>query len=247
MPSESKLNTIRGLLAKAASTEFEAEAEALNERAAALMARHGIEDAQLAASGQEADTIGQLRIDMGEGPYSAERSSLLGVIAHAMRCQCIGYTPRNGRRVLYSLIVGYRSDLDRVELLYTSLLLQATTQVRRVRQEPAPRGQGQSLSAYRRAWFLGFVTSVKHRLEAAETRAAAEAAAADKARRGPSTELVLADRRTAVAAVFADAFPNARQVRYSINSASGYNAGRRAGERADLNQPRVGTKRGALR
>jgi hypothetical protein len=46
-------------------------------------------------------------------------------------------------------VVGYTADLERAGVLYTSLLLQATTRLVRVRP---PAYSGESVAAYRRSW-----------------------------------------------------------------------------------------------
>jgi hypothetical protein len=59
---ERMLSRVRALLAKAESTEFPEEAEALSSRAQELMARHSIDDAFLAAAGQGKAGPGQANL-----------------------------------------------------------------------------------------------------------------------------------------------------------------------------------------
>jgi hypothetical protein len=228
---ESKLARVRALLAKAESTEFPDEAEALTAKAAELMARYGIEEAHLAASGRTTDRVISLVLPLTQ-PYSMEKATLATVVAEATRCRAV--TTKRGRVAIRTTVIGYASDLQRVELLYTSLLLQATTQV--TRQRPAY--WGESIAAYRRTWWLGFSSAVMHRLQAAERQAAAETPTTN----GTSTELVLRSRTEVVESRYAALYPGVKPVERQL-SGSGYDSGVAAGRRANLNQTGVGTGR----
>ena len=129
-------------------------------------------------------------------------------------------------------MLGFASDRARVELLYTSLLLQASSQL--ARQRPA--WAGESVAAYRRSWLHGFAVRVHQRLVEAEARAAESAAAAraSPSATGPSVALVLADRSARVDRAYAEEFPQIGRARRAQLSGSGYAAGAHAGARADL-------------
>lgn len=235
------LDRIRALLAKAESTEFEAEAETFTAKAMELMAQYGIEHAHLAASGGVADEIGQTRITIGN-PYSPEKALLLQEIAKVMRCRTMARRA-TANTTPYSTLFGYRSDMERVELLYTSLLLQASSQVTRQRPTVSSNGYRPSVTAYRRAWLQGFTESVAERLRDAERRATQQS----NPHSGPSTALVLADRSTMVDRLFREAFPHCRPNAPRRVDARGYHSGRDAGHRADLGSTRIGERRQAIR
>lgn len=230
---EKLLARVRALLAKAESTSYPEEAEAFNAKAAKLIAKHGIDQALLAASGQRTDEITTMRVELDD-PYTVSKVTLLTFIAQALRCQAIAHG--KGRSYRYAVVVGFASDLERVELLYTSLLLQATTQVVRQHPDSTVFGQGESVAAYRRSWFAGFAAAVRYRLEMAERQAATEARSTLPA--GTSTALVLRDRSDQVKTAVKDLFPNMRSVNRRI-SGSGYGNGVTAGQQADLGSPRV--------
>jgi hypothetical protein len=243
----SKLARVRALLAKAESTEFVAEAEAFTAKAAELMATYGIEDAHLAAAGDKTDEIIQYRFEI-DSPYSSGKAALLSAIAQPLRCKTIQYSYKGSSAVTYAIALGYRSDIERVELLYTSLLLQAASQVKYQRPDDTAMGRVESVSAYRRAWFLGFAQIVRARLREAEARAVAQhAREATPTPGAPSTELVLADRTTQVRAAFEETFGKPKMVKSRYSSVNGYQDGREAGRRADLNQTRLGGRRTAIR
>lgn len=233
-----KLDTIRKLLAKADRAATPEEAEAFTDKAVQLMARHGIDAALLAAAAPGRDEIGALEVLM-EDPYSAGKARLLTWTAQALRCQSVMHRAWGGR-VEKVTIIGFASDRERVEVLYTSLLLQASSQLR----DQRPLLPGESVAAYRRSWLYGFARAVHRRLSEAEQRAAEAATRSGHDSRMPadpgrSVALVLADRSALVERAFAAAFPSLGQARPSSMSGSGYSAGAEAGRRADIGQSRV--------
>jgi hypothetical protein len=130
------------------------------------MARHGIDAALLAAADPGRDDVGATRVDIAD-PYSAGKARLLAWTAGALRCRALLHQVRGGR-VTAVTVFGFSSDRERVELLFTSLLVQAARELGRCR--PALRGE--SVAAYRRSWLHGFALQVHRRLAEAEDRAA---------------------------------------------------------------------------
>jgi hypothetical protein len=234
MPEDSKLAKIRALLAKAedpAATPD--EAQAFFAKAAELMAKYGIERAMLADSDPNADRPGD-RVIVVEGTYANDRIYLLGYIADALNCHGISRDKSRGRTEVH--LFGYESDLDRVEMLFTSLLLQMFNGMRQGR--PAP---GESTVTYRKSWVAGFILTIYKRLQEIEARTRQETPAAAS---GRSAELVVADRKAVVMARFNDAYPTARSNgRQTRRRGTGTAAGREAARRADLGQTRVGGRR----
>jgi hypothetical protein len=225
----SQLARVRKLLAKAERAATPEEAQAYTQKAVELMARHGIDEALLAAGEPGRDEIGVSRVAIAD-PYSAGKARLLGWTATALRCRAVLHQVGGGR-VAEVTVFGFRSDRERVELLFTSLLLQAAHELARCR----PMTRGESVAAYRRSWLHGFALQVHRRLAEAERRAA-EAASADGSSRGAAgrTALVLADRRDQVDRAYAEAFPLLDRGRRTVLSGSGFPAGAAAGDRADL-------------
>jgi Protein of unknown function (DUF2786) len=227
-----KLDTIRKLLAKADGAATPAEAEVYTAKAIELMARHGIDDALLAGARPGRDEVGVCRIPVAD-PYSAGKARLLAWTASALRCRAVLHEAGGGRVVAVT-VLGFASDRARVELLYTSLLLQAGSQLAVLR----PAWVGESVAAYRRSWLHGFAVRVHQRLVEAEARAAESAetagARSSPSATGPSVALVLADRTTRVDQAYAEAFPQIGRARKAQLSGSGYGEGAHAGSRADL-------------
>ena len=237
---DQKLEVIRKLLAKAEKAATAEEASAYNAKAAQMMASHGVDEAMLAATGVKQDALGERRIALAD-PYS-QKKELAGLIGRALGCRAVRHPGYGRGQILAVTIFGYESDLQRTEVLFTSLLLQATRQV--VHQRP-PAWTGESTAAFRRTWLTGFATEIYRRLTAAE-RAATDQHDAAEVTRGPSAALVLADRRTVVKKAFEERFTNLQKDRNRRLSGSGFGAGVAAGRRADVGAPRLGGARGQL-
>jgi hypothetical protein len=228
------LDRVRKLLAKAeAEGVTPHEAEALTAKAAELMARYGIDRALLAATAPDTDKPADRVIDV-DNPWAQVKSHLLTGLAAAMRCQSVLIPRRDpGTRVH---IFGYTSDLERAEILYTSLLVQMT---RALTAEVVP-AHARSPRAWRRSWLLGFTSAVVARVRAAEDRAAADSEA-ERPDGSPSTALVLADRSVTVGLRLQQAYPRTRTSRITY-SGNGYQAGYSQGQRADIGGARVGRR-----
>jgi hypothetical protein len=119
------------------------------------------------------------------------------------------------------------ADLERVQLLFTSLLVQQALGL-----AVAVPPEYEDARAFRRSWIAGFAAAVHDRLVAAE-RVAKERAEANRGS-GRSVELVLADRGARVEAHVVSVYPRLRSMRSRQLSGSGRGAGYQAGERADL-------------
>jgi hypothetical protein len=89
------------------------------------MARHSI-DALLAAAADQAAGGGPGQSDgrrlFVDSPYEGPKAALVDVIAKANRCRSVWH-----KDLGLSTVLGFPADLESVELLYTSLLVQATS------------------------------------------------------------------------------------------------------------------------
>ncbi|MQA34283.1 DUF2786 domain-containing protein [Modestobacter roseus] len=219
---ERALGRIRGLLAKAESTEFAAEAEALTAKAQELMARHAID----AAMGEGATGI-------GEGGVTARRFHLDDPHVEAKAAVLQGVAAANGVRVVLmpafgiATLVGFAADLDLVELLVTSLLVQAG---RALDHELREGGSRTRATAWRRGFWLAYAARVAERLTDARDAARAEA----RATYGGALVPLLADREATVDRAVEELFPHVRRRQGPMVDPAGWDAGRRAADEADL-------------
>lgn len=221
------LDKVRKLLAKAEGASTPQEGEAYNAKAAELIATYGIEQALLDATktGTEKVLVGD-RIVRVPAPYATEKAILLHNVAEPLRVNTVRLHARLRSEGYTVHMFGFPSDLERVDLLFTSLLLQASLGVATI-QPP----YGVHPVRYRKGWISGFIAAVRARLDAAENRAKKEA---DDLGAGPSTDLVLADRKAIVDRRVSEVYPKVEQARNRKVSASAYQDGQAAGRRADL-------------
>jgi hypothetical protein len=233
-PDNDLLDRVRKLLAKAEDDGCTpAEAEALTAKAAELMARYGIDRALLGALHPETDRPADRKFGF-DRPWADVKAHLLAALATAMRCQCVQTTTDNGPRLH---IFGYSSDLERAEILYTSVLVQMA---RALAQQPVP-AYGNSAKAWRRSWMLGYCSAVVARVRVAEEAAVASAATAEAESAGvggQSAALVLADRSLVVRQQVTAEYPKLRRKRITY-SGSGYGDGYREGQRADIGGAKI--------
>ena len=243
---ERALRRIRGLLDKAGSTSFGAEADALYDKAAELMARHRIDAALLEASRSpsERSPVVERPVGLGSGQYVRARLQLIHHVALNHGCRVLTHTTRDGR---VATVVGVQDDCERVELLYTSLLLQATRLAGTAWAGRSVRRSTGSQVAWKREFMFGFAARVGERLaELAEQAAHASRASGPS---GGSVALVLADRSTRVDEWLARSYPRVR----SLAPAAGFTghggvaAGRSSADQADLGSPSLQAPRRALR
>lgn len=164
------LDRIRKLLAKAESTPFPAEAEALTAKAQQLMARHAVDRAQV--GGPTAGGGPRMTRILLEPPYAAAKGVLLGVVADANRCRAVEL-----RGLDLSVVVGHGDDLAAVEVLFTSLLVQAGNALAGAARGAAPGSRERSI-AFRQSFHLGFAARIRERLAAADAAVLAEPEAA---------------------------------------------------------------------
>ncbi len=241
------LQRVRRLLAKAEGAATDAERDAYNAKAAELIARYGIEETLLAArqaTGQQAAD----RIVVLDPPYARDKGSLLTAIAVPLGVRAVLRSQRTTRGSSLSMhLFGTTIDLERADVLYTSLLVQAALGLAVAR----PHDPHESVAAYRRSWMIGFAYTIQQRLAAAEAAVRAAAERRESARVDgadlPSVSLVLADRDALVDRAVAAAYPRLRTAR-RVLSGTGSADGAAAGRRADLGGHRLERQpRGAVR
>ena len=129
-------------------------------------------------------------------------------------------------------LVGYRSDLASVELLFTSLLVQAVHVMLEQGSMTDWAGKNRTKS-FRRSFLIGFAHTVDDRLKQATTWATEKA---DSEHAG-SVLPVLASRTEAVHEKLSAEFPRLGQLRTSVSNYQGIVAGRNAAEAPILAPP----------
>lgn len=220
---DKKLVVVKRLLAKAeAEGTTREEREALSAKAMRLLTKYGI-DAALAHSEDSASDHIETRKYWVPNPYAMDKVTLLHSVAVPLRCKAV-YMRQKGRGGKSVYVTGYTSDLDRVEMLYNSLLVQ---QQRALAQSSGPL-PGESRVSYNKSFLHSYCVAVMQRLRQAD-RSARQAAQET----ATGTDVVLAHRSVAVDREVKRYWGRTTGSSRRLNG-SGGSAGRRAGERADL-------------
>ena len=215
------LGRIRGLLAKAESTQFPAEAEAFSAKAQNLMTRYAIDSALLDTGNPRSliDDVISRRI-MVSNPYSKAKLLLL----HSV-CTANGARTVWTKKYLLATVIGMPVDLDLCELLYTSLLVQSARALDEVADSPGARTR-----SFRNAFLIAYAHRVGERLHDARRRATAAATQ----QHGSALVPIMAKRSDAVDRVYAARYPSTKTMKFGSDNVQGWLAGRTAAERADL-------------
>jgi hypothetical protein len=223
-----QLDRVRALLAKAESTSFPEEAEAYTAKAQELMARHSIDHALLSVDIDAGDAPVGRRIGI-DNPYEAAKALLLDAVAGANRCRAI-WSASFG----FVTVLGFVADVDAVELLFTSLLVQATTAMTRAGSRRDAHGRSTTRS-FRQAFLTAYAQRIGERLAAA-TKQATEQAGRDLAGQPGADRLlpVLAGRGSAVGAMADELFPDLVGRPVAATNRDGWASGRAAADRAQL-------------
>jgi hypothetical protein len=209
------------------------------------MAKYSIDHALLAAETGQTETPGGRRIAV-DNPYEAPKATLLQIVAQANRCRVVW-----SRELGLVTVIGFPADLDAVELLFTSLLVQANTAM--LRSGGKRDGSGRSRTrAFRQSFLLAYAVRIGERLSeaadhaereaVAEQRAVDGGAAGGGARKGADLVPFLAARHRAVDdavdEMFGATLTRSRSVR--ATDVDGWNSGRAAADLASLrNQTQV--------
>ncbi|MFD0204488.1 MULTISPECIES: DUF2786 domain-containing protein [Saccharothrix] len=204
------LNRVRGLLAKAESTAFPDEAEALSAKAQELVTRYALERMPL-----DAPTTTSRRLWLDKR-YFDGKAQVVHVVAEANRCRAVVYD------LGFVALVGEELDLEIVELLSASLLVQATRAMVAA-GEKARKGDEERSAVFRKSFLLSYAHRIGERL-----RAANEVPEDDR------LLPVLAERKKAVEEYFGAMFSRTVAKTTPVRSAAGWDAGRSAADRANL-------------
>ncbi|KXK59938.1 hypothetical protein AWW66_21645 [Micromonospora rosaria] len=226
------LDRVRALLAKAESTTFPAEAEAYTAKAQELVTRHSLDEALLAARAGEATPVVPYARRMGvDHPHEKEKAALLDAVARANRCHTV-----SSPELAFSTVFGFDTDIDAVDLLYTSLLVQAHRAMARAEPPGGKAGRGR-LKAFRQSFLVAFAVRIDERLTDAAQLALAHAARGNgNDGTGPADLLpVLASRDEQIRETMHRVFPHTVRVRATrVDSIEGWDSGRQAADRAAL-------------
>ncbi|EID15830.1 hypothetical protein MXEN_05125 [Mycobacterium xenopi RIVM700367] len=216
---EKALSRVRALLAKAEATEFADEAEALSAKAQDLMSRYSLKEA-LAQHDRGRKPAAAARRIWIDNPYVAAKATLVQVVSGCNRCRAVW-----AERLGFVTIIGCQTDLNLVELLTTSLLVQAN----RAMLSAGRGGGAQARSrSFRHSFYVAYAQRIGERLDTASASVATEAER--EARLLP----VLAANSRATEELTARLFPSTVPRAVAVSNGAGWGAGRAAANMAVL-------------
>lgn len=233
---------VAALLAKAERASTPEEAEAFFSKAQDIMARKGIEEAEVwaARKGTSADKIVAEDIQINRSGYFPMMLRLWREVADANGVRHVGMLPKDWGKFSGVRLIGWQSDVEKVKLLATSLLIQCIRESKRDMPDYRRESGNSSMAEWRRAFRMAYAVRIGQRLreQVRLTRAAVEKET------GNSDFLpALRDRGAAVEDFYNEKMAdNVKESRRSkANYAEdGYGAGHAAADRADIGNTRVG-------
>lgn len=223
---------VRKLLDKAERTVNAHEADAFSRKAAELIAAHRIDPERL-ADVDAADELRVREIEIGRGAYVRARLALLQAVADAHDVRVVFQSRPDGT---VAMMAGFRSDLEVVELLYTSLHQQAGAQMASVKRQT-----GAATQRFRRSFLFGFADRIGEVLGESQRRAEklADDHDADASLR-VARALATRERGQRIDDYAAVAFGRVRTARApSAAQVGGWGAGAAAASGADVGRTRL--------
>jgi len=226
---------IQGLLATAESLAEQGNEEAAGAyvaKAHALQQKYSIDQAMLAADGEQPKAIID-RTWVMPGAYGRRKVNLAHVVA--VHTGCAGYFARGGDGSYRFTVFGFTADVEWAETLFFSLCHQAESALAYADKGPYEHGR-----SFTTAFLEGFTQEVGRRLREAAKEAKEAATREHDGAGGRSVALVLADKAKRV-----DEELKARVGRLSTSrlsgsqSYSGFHQGRAAGRSASLSRGSV--------
>ncbi len=214
------LSKVRAILAQAESTSFAEEAETFTAKAQELMAKYAIDHIKLK---NDEKTKPRVKRIWFESPYIEPKSYLLAQVASANRCLALLYSSLG-----FSSLVGYAEDLEVVEILYTSLLVQANVAMNRPSTHPG--NAGSRTTSFRRSFLVAYAARIGERLSTTEKQVITEA----EQKLGKSLLPVLSSRNEEVEAMFQAMFPTTTSFSIKSSHPGGRAAGRAAANLASI-------------
>jgi hypothetical protein len=213
------LSTIRALLAKAESTEFAAEAEALSAKAQAMMTRHAIDEALLHVGDEGSIEVISRRV-LIDSPYPLEKVHLLSAVGRANRARVVWMDD-----LAMATVVGTPVDVDQVEMLFVSLLIQSTRAM--AEAGTARPGSFDRSPRFRRSFLTSYAVRIGERLSAADAETTASY--------GSALVPVLRRQEEVVDSEYERLFPHTREATSTRTyDRRGWDAGRQAADRASF-------------
>jgi hypothetical protein len=223
-PDPRMLDKVRALLAKAESTEYEEEADSLTAKAQELMTRHSIDYTLLAATTDTRQQPQGIRIGI-DNPYEDAKAVLLQQVAESNGCQSVF-----SKHLGFVTVVGFAGDLAAAEVLFTSLLVQATAAMMRAGSRVDSSGRSRTRS-FRQSFLYAYAVRIGQRLRDAADETGKTAAQ----ERGVALVPVLTAKREAVGEAFKSLVGQVEFKAFAIANHEGWISGTAAADLSNVN------------
>lgn len=240
---QTMLEKIRALLSKAEHTNFPEEAKVFTEKAQELMTRYALSEAELDVLGRK-DAPDEVitKTIVVECPYTVAKGSLVSAVAKGNGCKVVfaGNDHRvphpkwpDGLLVRNIYVTGFSKDIELVELVFTSLLIQAQRE-----QLNTPRPSHVSARVWNKSFLLGYAAEIGARLRNRKKAVINDMPEAERANVLP----VLMSKEQQVQQAVEQRW--GRLGKISVGQVNdGYSAGRSAATRADVGNARIGGRK----
>lgn len=239
MSEESVRQRIKKLLRHAEDRHGHPEAQAYLDKAFALMAEYGVEQAQLNDDDSSALVHKDIKLS---GAYTDMQALLLTHIAKALHCFGVAQTAYRSSRIPVMTIGGVARHMERVEMLFALLnpIMLAGAQ----KEYRLQKGQTYySATVVKRSWMTGFISTIYMRLSEAE---ASQSSGYDH--NGTSGELVLLDDADKAYQLRDQLFGEVEhRTRKRQQDGHAAHAGANAGKNVDIGQTKVGQRKALTR
>lgn len=247
---------ISALLAKAEATDSDEEAQAYSAKAAELITRYGIEQAEIdairAAKGEAKGKIiekyiwfgGTHSLGLVSGAFSVVAAASGGTVKALRSLRAVnefrGLTGgrqdpnRDTRKGYYLTLIGYESDVEQLEILISSIMLQSLNALRRYLKTRDYRAATiwESAGVVKRSFVEGYFDGAAEKIRTSRREVLDEVASS-------GTEIALRDRAQEVNDFLKIAHPKMRNARQRNWSSTAHSVGHEAGRNADTGQSSI--------
>jgi hypothetical protein len=192
------------------------------------MSRYSLHQAVLDHDNGRAPVVGGRRLWL-DAPYADAKALLVQEVAAANRARTVWAS-----KLGFATVVGAETDLDSVELLVTSLLVQANRAMLAAGRRTTRAGTSRTRS-FRQSFVVAYATRIGERLDSASSTAVAEIEA-ELGQRDHDDRLlpVLAARSRAADELTDRLFPQMVRKGLSVTNNAGWAAGRVAADQAQF-------------
>lgn len=212
------LAKIQALMAKAESTEFQAERDAFMDAAQRLVIKFAVEEWEIGGSKQALLTSTVLNAPY---PNANARTRLLSVVARLNNGKIVllpSKTARGGK-VIPCTVIAYTDDLEMIKIMYATVSIQCLQAMKTAQEEQYIIYSAEGVG-FNESFIAGYAQGFYEKLNKINQQAKDET---------PGYGLMVRSRVDQVGDLLNQMYPNTYTTRRRVGSAVGYSAGKVAG------------------